>query len=84
MSEPQPPKPYSRKLLDTPTLVGTGALVLGILVLIATPVIHLLGLVLIVAGIAFLTWYCTRDLVRWFQERRWLNSPGPKDTLDDL
>ncbi|HEX4393320.1 MAG TPA: hypothetical protein VH084_17525 [Mycobacterium sp.] len=70
MSEPQPSKPYSRKLFDTPTLVGIGALVLGILVLIAAPVVHLIGILLFVGGVAFLAWYCTRDIVRWVQERR--------------
>jgi putative copper export protein len=57
-------------LLDTPTLTGIGALVLGFLVMIAGPLIHLLGIALFVGGIAFLAWYCTRDIARWVQARR--------------
>jgi hypothetical protein len=70
MSEPQPSKSYSRKLLDIPTLMGVGALVLGFLVLIAAPLVHLIGVLLCLGGVAFLAWYCTRDVVRWVQERR--------------
>lgn len=58
---------------------------LGCVVLqLLAPSLHWVWVIGFWGTAAFLLGYCTRDIKRWFDERRWRNSPGPTDTLDDL
>lgn len=83
-----PPKPYSRRVFDGPWCLGLALILVGLLLSIwGAP--HV-GAVRLTVGNAFLAIglglqviWCFVDLRRWFQERRWRRSPGPRNTLDD-
>jgi hypothetical protein len=83
-TDPVPPRPFSRKIFDRPTVTGIATLLVSAAIGVFLPALDLLSILLSVSALTFLVYYCTRDCVRVWHEYRWINSPGPETTLDDL
>ena len=79
-----PPRPFSRRVFDAPTLVGLVAVVACTVLLALVPAFHWAWTAGVAGGIVLLVVHSVREIRRWWDERRWRNSPAPTDTLDDL
>lgn len=79
----KPPRGHSYRLLDAPTVISMAIVMSSVPVGVLFPKTQGWCFIAFVIAVVFLLSYSALDIYRWFEQRRWLRSPGPEETRDN-